>query len=168
MSVQLSVEQAAFLQGPLSMNVGAVGRDGWPCVCRAQGAVVARDRRALTVLLRLAAPVLGRLPSAWMPGLAAALLPFARALRRLGTPRGVLLLRAHDRAGVERDRVELLARAAGLDIPAAPVVWVVARLVAGGFERSGLLGLEDVVTPEAAIAWLREAGYELREGGGGR
>ncbi|MBS0328844.1 MAG: hypothetical protein JSR30_03255, partial [Proteobacteria bacterium] len=51
MSVQLTVEQTAFLQGPLSMNVGAVGRDGWPCVCRAQGVMVARDRRTLTVLL---------------------------------------------------------------------------------------------------------------------
>jgi len=51
MSLQLTPEQAAFLQGPLSMSVGAVGRDGWPCVCRAQGVMVARDRRALTVLL---------------------------------------------------------------------------------------------------------------------
>ena len=51
MSVLLSPEQTVFLQGPLSMNVGAVGRDGWPCVCRAQGVLVARDRRALTVLL---------------------------------------------------------------------------------------------------------------------
>lgn len=51
MSVLLSPEQIAFLQGPLSMNVGAVGRDGWPCVSRAQGIVVARDRRTLTVLL---------------------------------------------------------------------------------------------------------------------
>jgi hypothetical protein len=51
MAVQLSADQAAFLQGPLSMNVGAVGRDGWPCVTRAQGIVVARDRRSLTVLL---------------------------------------------------------------------------------------------------------------------
>jgi hypothetical protein len=51
MSLQLSVEQAAFLQGPASMNVGAVGRDGWPCVCRAQGVMVARDRLSLTVLL---------------------------------------------------------------------------------------------------------------------
>lgn len=47
----LTPEHVAFLQGPLSMNVGAVGRDGWPCVCRAQGVLVARDRRALTVLL---------------------------------------------------------------------------------------------------------------------
>jgi len=51
MSVLLTPGQAAFLQGPLSMNVGAVGRDGWPCVCRAQGVMVARDRRSLTVLL---------------------------------------------------------------------------------------------------------------------
>jgi hypothetical protein len=51
MSVQLSAEQAVFLQGPVSINVAATGRDGWPCVCRAQGFVVARDRRAVTVLL---------------------------------------------------------------------------------------------------------------------
>lgn len=51
MSVLLTPDQVAFLQGTLSMNVGAVGRDGWPCVCRAQGLVVARDRRSLTVLL---------------------------------------------------------------------------------------------------------------------
>ncbi len=50
----LTPEHAAFLQGPLSMNVGAVGRDGWPCVTRAQGIVVARDRRTLTVLLSVA------------------------------------------------------------------------------------------------------------------
>jgi len=121
------------------------------------------DRRTLTRALRLAAPVLGRLPSAWVPGLAAALLPFARVLRRLGTPQGVLLLRAHDRAGAERDRVEVCALANGLDIPAAPMVWLVECLLAGGLARGGLLGLEDVVTPASAIGWLREAGYEVRE-----
>ena len=51
MSVQLTVEQAAFLQGPVSINIGAAGRDGWPHVCRAQGCVVARDRRTVTLLL---------------------------------------------------------------------------------------------------------------------
>jgi hypothetical protein len=121
------------------------------------------DRRALTVLLRLAAPGLGRVPSAWMPALAVALLPLARVLRRLGTPRGVLLLRAHDRAGAEQGRVELHALANGLDIPAAPVVWLVESLLAGSLARGGVLGLEDVVTPSAAIGWLREAGYEVRE-----
>jgi hypothetical protein len=54
MPALLSAEQAAFLQGPVSMNLGAVGRDGWPCVCRTQGVVVARDRRSLTVLLAAA------------------------------------------------------------------------------------------------------------------
>ncbi|MHB1214128.1 MAG: hypothetical protein ACYCY9_03985 [Thiobacillus sp.] len=51
MSVQLTAGQAAFLQGPVSINVAASGRDGWPCVCRAQGCMVARDRRTVTVLL---------------------------------------------------------------------------------------------------------------------
>lgn len=50
-SVTLNPEQAAFLEGPLSMNVGAVSPDGWPCVCRAVGVAVARDRRSLAILL---------------------------------------------------------------------------------------------------------------------
>lgn len=54
MPLTLTPDQVAFLQGPLSMNVGAVGRDGWPCVTRAQGIVVARDRQSLTVLLSAA------------------------------------------------------------------------------------------------------------------
>ncbi len=54
MPLTLTPDQVAFLQGPLSMNLGAVGRDGWPCVTRAQGIVVARDRRSLTVLLSAA------------------------------------------------------------------------------------------------------------------
>jgi len=51
MSVQLTVEQTAFLQGPVSINVAATRHDGWPCVCRAQGCLVARDRGMVTVLL---------------------------------------------------------------------------------------------------------------------
>lgn len=121
------------------------------------------DRRLLTLGLRLAAPVLGRLPAAWVAPLSVLLLPAVRVLRFAGTPLGVLLLRAHDRSGAERDRVEVHARANGLDIPAAPVVWLVESLLAGGLERGGVLGLEDVVAPAAAIAWLREAGYEVRE-----
>lgn len=50
MGVLLTPDQAAFLQGTLSMDVGAVGRDGWPCVWRAQGIVVGRDRRQLEML----------------------------------------------------------------------------------------------------------------------
>jgi hypothetical protein len=125
------------------------------------------DRRYLTLALRLVAPLLAGVPLGSVPKLAAVALPLARALRPLGTPKGALLLRAHDSEGTERDRVEVHALANGLDIPAAPVIWVVQSLLAGGLQAGGLLGLEDVVTPAAAIAWLREAGYELREGGGG-
>jgi hypothetical protein len=51
MSVQLTVAQSVFLQGPVSINLATAGRDGWPCVCRAQGCMVAHDRKAVTVLL---------------------------------------------------------------------------------------------------------------------
>jgi hypothetical protein len=51
MGTLLTAEQASFLQGPASINVGATGHDGWPQVCRAQGCMVARDRRQVTVLL---------------------------------------------------------------------------------------------------------------------
>jgi hypothetical protein len=121
------------------------------------------DRRALVLALRVAAPVLGRLPARSVSALAGALLPLARAVRRLGTPRGVLLLRALDAGGAELARIEVTARANGLDVPAAPVVWVVECLLAGGLAGGGVLGLDELVTPSAALAWLREAGYEVRE-----
>jgi hypothetical protein len=121
------------------------------------------DRRALVLALRLAAPVLGRLPARSVGALAGALLPLARAVRRLGTPRGVLLVRALGQGGAELGRVEVAALANGLDVPAAPVVWVVECLLAGGLARGGVAGLEDLVTPSSALAWLREAGYEVRE-----
>jgi hypothetical protein len=126
------------------------------------------DRAPMTLALRLAAPLLAGVPSRTLPKLAAAALPLARALRPLGTQRGALLLLAHGKEGIEKDRVEVHALAHGLDIPAAPVIWVVQSLLAGGLREGGLLALEDVVEPAAAVAWLREAGYELREGGGGR
>ena len=63
MPVPLNPEQAAFLQGPVSINVAATGSDGWPVVCRAQGCSVARDRRSVTLLLsaRQASAVLAAL-----------------------------------------------------------------------------------------------------------
>jgi hypothetical protein len=125
------------------------------------------DRRWLTLALRLAAPLLAGVPRRFVPALSSAALPLARALRPLGTLQGALLLRAHDREGGECDRVEVLAAANGLDIPAAPVVWVVQRLLAGGLPDGGLLGLEDVVSVEAALHWLRGAGYQVREGSPG-
>lgn len=53
MTIALTVGQATFLQGPVSINMAATGSDGWPRVCRAQGCVVARDRKSVTVLVSL-------------------------------------------------------------------------------------------------------------------
>jgi hypothetical protein len=122
------------------------------------------DRLWVTAGLRLAAPLLGRLPRRSIPVLAAAALPFVRAASLFGTPLGVLLVRAEDERGAELDRIEVHARANGLDVPAAPVIWVVRSLLDGGLADGGLFGVEDVVPPSAAFAWLREAGYEVREG----
>jgi uncharacterized protein YbjT (DUF2867 family) len=122
------------------------------------------DRSWVTAALRIAAPLVGRLPERWIPTLAALALPVVRAATWVGTPLGVLLVRAEDRAGVELDRVEVHASANGLDVPAAPVAWVMQRLLKGGLPESGLRGLEQVVAPAEAFAWLREAGYELRGG----
>jgi hypothetical protein len=120
------------------------------------------DRAWITGTLRLAAPLLGRLPTRRIPTLAALALPLVQLARPFGTPRGVLLLRAEDRAGAELDRVELVAEAGGLDVPAAPVVWLVQRLLATGIEGGGVRSLADVVTRADAATWLGEAGYELR------
>jgi hypothetical protein len=121
------------------------------------------DRRALTLALRVAAPLLAGVPARSLPALAAAALPLARAARAFGTPHGALLLLAHDASGAELGRVELHARAHGLDIPAAPALWVAQRLLAGAPLPGGVRGLEAFVSREAAVAWLRGAGYELRE-----
>jgi hypothetical protein len=126
------------------------------------------DRAWITSALQLAAPLLGRLPRRWIPKVAALALPFARLAGYAGTPHGVLLLRAEDASGNELDRVELLAAADGLDVPAAPAVWVVQGLSAGGFGSGGVRGLEEVVVHEEVRAWLLQAGYELRESPGGR
>jgi hypothetical protein len=123
------------------------------------------DRLWVTAGLRLAAPLVGRLPLRWIPTLSRVALPFLRAATRVGTPLGVLLVRAEDRAGAELDRVEVFASANGLDVPAAPVVWVVERLLKHGLGAGGLRGLEEVVALADALAWLRDAGYEVREGG---
>jgi hypothetical protein len=122
------------------------------------------DRAWLTSALRLAAPLLGRLPARWIPSVAALALPVARVAGYAGTPHGVLLLRAEDVFGNELDRVELLAAADGLDVPAAPVVWVAERLCAGALGVGGVRGLDELIPLANARGWLERAGYELRLG----
>jgi len=123
------------------------------------------DRTWVTWALRLVAPLVGCLPQRWIPGVASLALPFARAARTFGTPRGVLLLRAEDTSGREVDRIELAAEANGLDIPAAPAVWAVARLLSAPPAAAGCVGLEQLVARDDAIRWLQGAGFAVRDGG---
>jgi hypothetical protein len=119
------------------------------------------DRALWNRGLALAARGLGRLPVRAVDRLARVLLPLVAAVRPLGTPYGVLVVAAEDGAGRELDRVEVRARAAGLDVPALPAVWVARRLAEDRGLPGGVLGLDRVVSPERAAAWLREAGYEV-------
>lgn len=120
------------------------------------------DRAWLTRGLALAAPVLGRLPGGALAAVAGLARPVARAVAPLGSLRGVLVVRAEDGGGRELGRIELQALRGGLDIPAAPPVWVAQRLAReGGLPAAGVVGLDRVVSLAAAAAWLREAGYRL-------
>jgi Saccharopine dehydrogenase NADP binding domain len=116
------------------------------------------DRAALTTLLALLAPALARLPKRGVARLARGLLPFARVVRVFGTPSGLLALVAEDVAGRELARLELAARAHGLDIPAAPPAWIAARLARGESLPPGAAELADVVALPDAVGWLRANG----------
>jgi hypothetical protein len=113
------------------------------------------DRAALTALLRLAAPALGRLPERSVAALARGLVPFANALRAFGTPRGLVALIAEDAAGRELARIELAASERGLDIPAAPPAWLAGCLVRGEALPSGALELAELVAASDGLGWLR-------------
>ena len=120
------------------------------------------DRAWLTRGLRLAAPATARLREPGLRRLAALAMPFATGLRALGTPRGSLVLEAHDADGECLDRIEIQVERGGLDVPASPPVWLAERLRTGAPPRAGLLELSDVVRLGDAVAALREAGHVVR------
>lgn len=113
------------------------------------------DRAAFTALLALVAPAFARLPLASFPRIARALLPFARVAQQFGTPRGLLALVAEDAAGREIARIEVDARARGLDIPAAPPAWIAARMARGDSLPAGCVELSELVPLADALRWLR-------------
>ncbi len=121
------------------------------------------DRSLLTRALWLLAPVLGRLPRAWLPNIAALLLPLAHAARAFGTSRGVLAVVARDSSGAETARVEVQAPAHGLDVPAAPPLWLVLRLLNEGGLPPGVWRLDQLVRFEQARAWFESAGNKVIE-----
>ncbi|HEU4431688.1 MAG TPA: saccharopine dehydrogenase NADP-binding domain-containing protein [Myxococcota bacterium] len=141
---------AAFPRGELAIGARAAPARFW----------FGFDRAALSALLRLAAPALAQLPREAIAPLARALLPLARAAPLFGTPRGLLALVAEDAAGRELARIELSANERGLDVPAAPPIWLATRLArapapSGARELSELVPLEDVISWAQAEPQLR-------------
>lgn len=119
------------------------------------------DRAWIARGLRCIAPLLGALPQRSISRLAKYLLPMAQLARLLGTPRGILLLIARDAAGAERERLEIRALQAGLDIPAAPPLWVAQQLAHEAPRAAGVVRLAELVPAQAALNWLAAAGYEV-------
>lgn len=120
------------------------------------------DRAWLTRVLAGLAPLLGRLPERVVPVLAGLALPLARALRPLGTWRGVLVVRADGASGEELGRIEIHALRNGLDVPAAPALWVAQRLAREGrLPAAGVTRLDRIVGFGTAAEWLAQAGYRV-------
>lgn len=122
------------------------------------------DRAFIGRALRVFAPILGRLPRSWIPTLAIAMVPVARLAGVFGTQRGILIQTAFDRSGSELRRVEIAAGTGGLDVPAAPALWLVQRLSRmGDLPVAGRVELDQLVAWSDAKAWFESAGYEVWE-----
>ncbi len=117
------------------------------------------DRALLVRGLSAAAPALAALPDRALARVARVALPAARAVSRLGTPRGSLVLEA---LGAPGARVEVVAEREGLDVPAAPALWVASTLQRGHVRARGCVALRDVVPLAEAAARLRGAGRVVR------
>ena len=144
------------------------------------------DRAFFARVLHFVAPALGRVSPARISQVAAWLLPLAHATRVFGGAHGVLAVVARDAQGSELARTEIHAglptpratsdssspdaraaghqhalnfpRAVGLDIPAAPPVWLAQRLLRDGGLPGGVQRLDQLVTWRDARAWLEAAG----------
>jgi hypothetical protein len=113
------------------------------------------DRAPLVALLHLASRLLARIPLRALPGVAAALLPVARALGVFGTSRGVLALVGENALGEQIARIELSAAKRGLDIPAAPPAWIAARLARDGTLPGGARELCELAPLGDVLGWIR-------------
>ena len=120
------------------------------------------DRALLVRGLAAAAPGLARLSDVALRRLARVALPAAQAWSPFGTSRGSLVLEARDELGEVKDVIEVVAEREGLDVPAAPALWVLLALQRGALRRAGSVALREVVSLPSAVAWLRDAGYAVR------
>lgn len=124
------------------------------------------DRGLLNAMLVRAGRLLPHLSDAALRAWCQRLLPLARAARLLGGAEGRLALVARDPSDRELARLELRAETEGLDVPAAPVLWALRRLLASrDVPPAGLVPLERLVEPAEALLWLRTRGYHVVERG---
>ncbi len=122
------------------------------------------DRAWISLALAFFAPVIGWLPRRFIPALAALMVPVARAVSLVGSQRGVLVQIARDIEGEELARVEIVASSGGLDVPAAPALWLAHRLArTGSLPVAGAVDLDQLIAWEDARAWFQGAGYEVVE-----
>lgn len=119
------------------------------------------DRGPFGAGLVAAAPLLGRLGDRALRRLCRAGAPAARALAPFGTARGVLRVEGLSQSGEVVCSAEIHAEREGLDIPAAPVVWVARRIVAGELDARGPQRLPALVPRHDALTWLTEATHRI-------
>jgi hypothetical protein len=68
---------------------------------------------------------------------------------------------ATDAAGEVCGAVEVVAERDGLDVPAAPALWVARRLLTAPPGSGGVRALADLVPAADALAWLSGAGFQV-------
>ena len=82
-------------------------------------------------------------------------------LRPFGGRTGRLFLEAKNTRGESISILEVTAFSEGLDVPAQPAAWVAGELARRGGLPGGYAGLESIVSPDSAIAWLRDSGCRV-------
>ena len=85
--------------------------------------------------------------------------------RLFGKEKGILELLVKDRSDRVLSRLEVVAERNGLSVPCQPPLWLVEEHEFTGALKPGFWGLEDVITPQSAIRWLRRSGCKIRLNG---
>jgi len=107
--------------------------------------------------------IVPHMPRATLAWLCRRAMPFMPLVQALGTPVGVLSIEALDGDGRLVAEQEVRAMREALNVPVLPAVWAAQRLLAGS-PPTGLVRLEQLLTPHEAAEWLREEGYLVTSG----
>jgi hypothetical protein len=124
------------------------------------------DRACLVRLLGAAARLVPHLSREQLRLLTRAARPVLPLVQALGTPVGILSVEGLDANGRVAAEMEVRASREGLTVPSLPAVWAVRRL----FEPRPVpatisLGLEQLIAPHEAMAWLRQDGCTVTTSG---